>query len=183
MVLVLAITGMPYSGKTEAARVAEERGVKVVNMGDVVREEARRRGLEETRENLERLMVELRERMGMGAIAKLCLEKLRGEKLVVVDGVRCLEEVAEFSKAGPVIVVAIHASPRTRYVRALRRGRRDDVRSWEEFVKRDVAELNVGLGNVIALADGVVVNEGNLEELREKMRQILDIVEELAEEA
>ncbi len=101
MTVILVITGMPYSGKTEAANVAAERGIKVINMGDVVREEARKRGLEETRETLEKLMRELRKTMGMGAVAKLCCERISEEdKLVVIDGARNLEEIGEFNKKG-----------------------------------------------------------------------------------
>ena len=182
MTVILVITGMPYSGKTEAANVAAERGIKVINMGDVVREEARKRGLEGTRETLERLMRELRKTMGMGAVAKLCCERISEEdKLVVIDGARNLEEIGEFNKKGITLLLAIHASPRTRFLRALKRGRKDDVKTWREFVRRDIAELEVGLGNLIALADAMIVNEGTLEDLRQKMNYVLNVVEQLAE--
>jgi len=37
---IIAFVGMPASGKGEAATVAKELGYPVVNMGDVIREEA-----------------------------------------------------------------------------------------------------------------------------------------------
>ena len=57
------------------------------------------------------------------------------------------------------MIVAVHASPRTRFSRLSTRGRRDDPKSWEEFVARDMKELGFGIGDVIALADVMVVNE------------------------
>ena len=39
--------------------------------------------------------------------------------------------------------------------------------------ERERRELSWGLGSVIAMADVIIVNEGNLEEFREKIRQLL----------
>ncbi|PHQ44701.1 hypothetical protein DJ68_17060, partial [Halorubrum sp. C3] len=43
---VIGTVGLPGSGKGEAANVAEAAGIPVVVMGDVVRAECRRRGLD-----------------------------------------------------------------------------------------------------------------------------------------
>ena len=48
---IIAFVGAPASGKTEAANVARELGIPVISMGDVIREELRRRGLPLTDEN------------------------------------------------------------------------------------------------------------------------------------
>ncbi len=45
--------------------------------------------------------------------------------------------------------------------------------SIEEFREREKKELSWGLGNVIAMADIVIINEGSLEEFKEKVREIL----------
>jgi len=65
-----------------------------------------------------------------------------------------------------VSVVAVHASPRTRYERLISRGRSDDPKNWEDFAERDLRELSVGIGNVIALAEEMLVNEGSVDELK-----------------
>jgi len=57
------------------------------------------------------------------------------------------------------VLVAVHASPRERFRRLKSRGRPDDPTTWEEFVERDMRELELGIGNVIALADVMIVNE------------------------
>ena len=46
-VRVVAIAGMPGSGKGEVAAVLAARGIPILSMGDMVREEVRRRGLAE----------------------------------------------------------------------------------------------------------------------------------------
>ena len=107
------------------------------------------------------------------------LESLPDAPIVVIEGVRSPAEVGLFRRYfGRVALVAIHASPRTRYLRLLKRGRQDDPRTWDEFVQRDKRELSLGIGEVIALADYMLVNEGMsrdefLERCAEALRRIL----------
>jgi dephospho-CoA kinase len=56
------------------------------------------------------------------------------------------------------------------------RGRSDDPSNWEEFEERDLRELKVGLGEVIALADEMIVNEGTIDELAESGRAIFEAI-------
>jgi len=175
--LIVCVAGMPGSGKSVFSRTAAEMGFPVLVMGDVVREEAARLGLEPTPENLSRVARMLRERYGPDVVAVRTAEKMRGlEGLVVVDGVRSLDEVRVFRRMGRVVIVAVHASPRTRFRRILARRRPGDPSTWEEFVARDMMELGFGLGSVIALADYMLVNEGGLEEFRREARRLLEVL-------
>ena len=130
-------------------------------MGDVVREETKRRGLKVNAINTASVMKDLRRKGGDAAIAKLCLQTVRegSTERVIVDGIRSTAEVDEFRKAASVIVIAVHASPKRRYALLKKRGRGDDPLTYEMFLKRDERELGVGIGDAIALADEVVVNE------------------------
>ncbi len=174
----ILVAGMPGAGKSIVARVARSMGIPVFTMGDVVRREVERRGLPPTPQNMNRVARELRERHGKTVIAERTLAEITRSGVtgvVVVDGVRSLEEVEVFSRDGPVVIVAVHASPRTRFERLRRRGRPGDPSSWEEFRERDLMELGFGLGNVIALADYMLVNEGlSLEEFEAQARSLLE---------
>lgn len=170
MRLAVLVTGMPGSGKSVLSDIAEKLGIPVYNMGDFIRREAMRRGVPLTDEELGRLAMELRRQRGKGAVALLTVEELErdGVEVCLIDGVRSLDEVHVFKKHfRHVVIVAVHSSPSTRYKRLRGRGRRDDPKSWDEFVRRDLRELNLGIGNVIALADIMLVNEGTLEEFRD----------------
>jgi dephospho-CoA kinase len=173
---VVGVAGMPGAGKGAVRRVVQRISYPVVTMGDEVREEVKRRGLEATPENLGKIMLQLREVEGQAAIAKRCISKVKNtqERAVVVDGIRSLHEVEEFKKYFPnFTLVAIHTSPKTRYQRLSRRRRSDDPDTWVTFMQRDRRELDIGLGAVIATADYMIVNEGTLSQLREKVRQVL----------
>jgi len=174
---VIGVTGMPGAGKDVVREVFRELGFPIVTMGDEVRAEAERKGLPPTPENLGKTMLKLRAEEGQGVLAKRCLPKIEAltSKIVVVDGIRSLDEVAEYKKEHPDLkIIAVHASPETRFERLVRRNRSDDPEDWKVFNERDQRELSVGLGNVIAAADIMVVNEGKKEAFKQKLRKILN---------
>ncbi len=179
--LVIGLAGMPGAGKSVVVNAAKAMGYGVVVMGDEVREEAKRRGLEPTPENIGRVMLDLRHLEGSAVIAKKCVPKIleKTEKKVVVDGIRSLAEVEEFKKSFPkFVLVAVHASPETRFNRLFNRRRSDDPKNWEIFHERDIRELNVGLGNAIAMADYMLINEERLDAAKRKAAEILRKVEQ-----
>ena len=178
--LVVCLAGMPGAGKSVVVNVAMANGYGVVVMGDEVRNEAKKRGLEPTPENLGRIMLELRRLEGEAAIAKRCIPKIAAmtENKVVVDGIRSLAEVEEFRRNFPkFVLVAVHASPETRFNRLFHRRRSDDPKSWEVFHERDMRELSVGLGNAIALAEYMIVNEEGLDAIKRRAAEVLRGIE------
>lgn len=179
--LVLGLAGMPGSGKSLVVATAKEIGYAVVVMGDVVREETIRVGLKPNPKNIGKKMLELRQMEGESVIAKRCIPKIvqaRHPK-VLVDGIRSLIEVEEFKKHFRKFnLLAIHASPETRFNRLCRRKRSDDPSGWEIFQERDMRELSVGLGSAIAMAEYVILNEENREVVKNKITRVLRKVEE-----
>jgi len=177
--ILVGVAGMPGAGKATVKEMVERMGYPVVVMGDEIREETRRRGLKLTPENVGMVMLKLREEEGPAVVAKRCLpkiEKAKG-KVVVVDGIRSLHEVNEFKRHFPSFtLVAIHASPETRFQRLFQRKRSDDPEGWETFMERDLRELSVGLGSAIATADHMIINEGTKAQLDRRVRDVLEEV-------
>jgi dephospho-CoA kinase len=178
--LILGVAGMPGSGKSLVVRVAKMNGYDAVVMGDVVREEAKKRNLEPNPENIGKIMLELREKEGNSVIAKRCIPRIEEapRQKVVIDGVRSLNEVEEFKvRYSSFTLLAICASPKARFARLYSRRRSDDADGWKVFHERDMRELGVGLGNVIAMAEYTVVNERSLDIVKNRIRQVLRKVE------
>lgn len=177
--LFILIVGMPGSGKSVVVEVARDLGLPVYTMGDVVREETSRRYGVITPELMVSTSRDLRRERGDNIIAVKTIERIREkEGAVVIDGVRSLVEVDEFRRHGEVIIIAVHASPRTRFKRLLERKRPGDPASYSEFLKRDMTELEFGIGSVIALADYMIVNESSIEDARKEAVRILrEVVE------
>ncbi|MEB3851497.1 MAG: AAA family ATPase [Desulfurococcales archaeon] len=175
---LLVVVGMPASGKSTAARILGELlGCPVVSMGDAVRRETARRGLPLTPENVERVAASLRASMGRAAVALLVAEEaarlMGGSGCVIVEGARSPEELPVLARLGRVCLVAVHASPRRRLERLSSRGRPGES-GWDALRLRDRANLEFGVGELIALADFMVVNEWGLEELRGQLRRVAE---------
>ena len=179
--IVVGLAGMPGSGKSLVVRAAQQEGYAVVVMGDVIREETQRRGLKPTPKNIGQVMLELREQDGASVIAEKCIPRIEQQKSgkVIVDGLRSLSEVdalkAHFSKFS---LIAVHASPETRFMRLYRRRRSDDPDERELFYERDMREFSVGLGNAIAMAEFLIINENKRDYTKSKVEKILRIIEE-----
>lgn len=165
---------MPAAGKEEFQKVAAEVGYVIVRMGDVVRDEARRRGLPFTDAAVGGMAHEERQKHGSAIWAERTIPRVRAER-VCIDGLRGPAELSTFRKAfgSGLVVFAVVSSPATRWERVQRRHRLDDARTWDEFVRRDARERGWGLEDVIASADVRIVNEGTLEEFYAAVRDAL----------
>jgi dephospho-CoA kinase len=166
--LIICLTGMPGAGKTTIAEGLKSKGFDKITMGDAVRAEAKRREIDPTGANLGKLMIELREKNGPGAVAKLIESDIQNSKsdVILVDGVRSLAEVNVLKKIGTVKIIAIHASGDTRYKFLTERDRSDAPSDREDFTKRDSREIGVGMSESIALADETISNNSmTIEEL------------------
>jgi len=177
---IIAFVGLPLSGKSTAAKVAEELGIPVVVMGDIVREEVKRRGLELTDENAGKVATELREKEGMDAIAKRCIpiirEKAKEKGIVVVDGIRGIAEVERFKKefGDDFILINIESPIEMRFERALKRKRDDDIKTIEELKKRDERELSWNMGEAIKVANFTIENTSDIQTFIDKIRDLLN---------
>ncbi|MGA1793619.1 MAG: AAA family ATPase [Thermoplasmatota archaeon] len=177
---IIAVCGMPGCGKGEFAEIAKEMGSPVYSMGDVVRfyfkENFPGRDLIETG-----IYADMeRKKYGQDVWARRLIEMVEaklepGDDLLLIDGLRSKQEKELFgSRWGTNFrVLAIHSSPETRFMRIKARGRGDDTLDRKVFDQRDARELGWGLGEVIALADIIAVNEGGLDDFRSSVKGLL----------
>jgi len=172
--LVIGVVGMPGSGKSLVGEVAAAMGFGLVSMGDIIREESQVRGVQPNRENLTRIMYDLREKGGASAVAAKCIPMISRsmKQVVVVEGLRSVPEIEEFRKSfAKFCVLCVHSSPESRFKRLFGRGRSDDPIHVTEFSDRDSKELQVGIGSAIALADFMLCNEGTTRQFKTKVRR------------
>jgi dephospho-CoA kinase len=175
---VIGLTGPNSSGKGETADVlVRQLGYVPVSLSDMLREEARRRGLEPVRDVLIPLGNELRRERGAGVLAEMALERLRVPALV--DSIRNPSEVEVLRRIPGFVLVAVDAPVATRHARSLLRARPGDAKTLDEFVEKEQRENSADpsaqqLGATAALADAVLRNEGSLEELRSSVLALIE---------
>lgn len=173
---VMGISGMPGSGKGLLSDRASEKGATIVVMGDIIREEAKKRG-ESTKETA----VNLRKEFGEDIVSELTIKKIKkleeegNESLIIIDGIRSLHEVNMFKESfDNFFILSIFANPSLRFERLKLRNREDDSQDYEGFEKRDLQELGFGIGDVISLSDRIIINESDIESYQEKINEFLD---------
>ena len=180
---LIAIVGMPGSGKTEASKFLQELGFIRIRFGDITDEEAAKRGLELNEENEKKVREDLRKQHGMDAYAKLNEERIDNalkNNDVVIDGLYSMEEYEYLKKkyGDNLIIVALHAPPRIRHKRLSKRKIRP--LSSLECKKRDDAETaNLNKKGPIEKADYAIVNEKTINDLRSDLKKIIDSSEVL----
>lgn len=173
---VMGISGMPGSGKSIVSDMAQEKGAIIISMGDIIREEAKKRG-ESTKETAQNL----RKEYGAYIVSELTIKKIKqleeteADNLVMIEGIRSHHEVEMFKENfDNFIILSIFANPTIRFERLKKRMREDDSQDYEGFQQRDFNELDFGIGNVISLSDKLIINESDIESFESKISEFFE---------
>jgi len=178
MKTIILVTGLPGSGKTAVSSCIREARIPVFIMGDIIREEIRKRGLEFNNRNSELVAVQLRKEQGTDFVAKKMGEKINAvdDAVVCVDGAREISEAEYLSKFGKLVLLVVKSPDRIRYQRLVEAGGYKKPRNYEEFLWRSEQESGRGMGELVGTDKydrRVIENDGSLDELKEKVKKIL----------
>lgn len=186
MTLVLGLTGPNAAGKGEVSSLLARRGFKVHSLSDIVRDEARARGVPPERAHLIEIGNLMRREGGPGVLAERLLPRLHGRD--VVDSIRNPSEVEALRTLRRFVLIGVEAPAEVRYERSRMRARAGDPESFEEFLARERQENSADpsgqqLRATFALADRVLVNDGDLSALTERVDALLSGLGEGSENA
>ncbi|MGB9630908.1 MAG: AAA family ATPase [Candidatus Methanodesulfokora sp.] len=176
----VALLGLPGSGKDVAADIiSKELGFCQIRMSEVLSSYLSELGVVPTRESLREHGIRLRKEKGPQIIADLTYQRIIKEKApgFVINGIRNIEEVDFFREkfGDDFISIAIYSPRKLRYLRLVQRNRSGfDRKDYRSFLRDDRVEVELfGLGNAIALADELIVNDGSIEDLKKSLLRIL----------
>ena len=176
--VILAIVGMPGSGKSVAAAYLSKKGYPVLRFGDVTDQGVKEQGLPLTEENEKAFREKLRQELGMAVYAIKIEPRINetlhsGVAIVVLDGLYSWEEYEYLIGKFPGLkLLAVYAQPEIRYERLGKRTVRPLSR--EEARARDVAEIkNSNKGGPIAIADYLVINNADEPSLYRQLDPVL----------
>ena len=171
---VIGFCGLPGSGKSTALESVEDLGI-IVNMGDVVRNEAMKKNIEQTDENLGQLAKTLRIEGGDDVIAEKCVDMIQNSQseIVLVDGIRSTYELNVFRNYWTFPLIVIEAYEANRHQRIIERARDDDSKSVLDIKKREEREIGFGLLELIQEADYIVKNNSTIQDLKKNTRKLI----------
>jgi len=178
---IIGVTGTKAAGKNEFVKILEEEhGFISFSLADIVREEAKRRGLPSSTPNLQNIGDELRRTHGNAVLAERVvrrISKLPEGSRIVINSIRNPAEVRflqeEFGEE--FFLIGIDADLNIRRERYLQREgvRKED---FDRDRKRDLGEVESygqQVGKCLEMAQRIIDNSSTLEELREKTREPL----------
>ena len=178
--MIIGVAGTNGAGKGEVVAFLEERGFAAVSLSDIIRQELRDRGEDESRVRMIEVGTELRSKLGEGALAKLVVQRFEAGHSYAVDSIRHPAEVEELRAAGrDFVLLWIDAPAALRFERMRSRGRAGDARSLDEMLELEEVELESKdssgqqLRAVAALADCRVLNDGSIAQLRENLKEVI----------
>ncbi|MFA5746194.1 MAG: AAA family ATPase [archaeon] len=181
--MIIGITGFLASGKGAVSELLKAKGFTVYSCSDEIREECRKSNVEITRENLQRVGNELRQKFGPNVLAKRLADRitLQGlDKNYVVESIRTEGEIEELKKLPNFNLVSVEADSKIRYERAkLRLREKEQISSYEEFMASEKKELtsndpnSQNLEKCKQLAEYKLNNDGPLDILGSQVEDLL----------
>lgn len=180
--MIIGLTGKNGSGKGEIANFLTMRGFIYYSLSDEIREEMKRQGVVITRESLIPFANKIRNKYGPSYLSEKILERLNPDKNYVIDSIRNPFEVETLRKRRDFHLISIIADPKIRFERLKSRGRERDPKTYKKFLEIDAAEAfnpdpaAQQLDRTHEMADAVIENEGTVEDLHDKVKQVLRVL-------
>jgi len=170
---IIAIVGLPGSGKTAAANFFQKKGLVVISFGKVINNYIDQNKSEHTEKIHKQVREGIRSKYGKEALAILNEKKIRQvlkkEKILIIDGMRSWEEYLYLKKEFPkikLVIVCLFTDKDIRYKRISKRNNRSELYGEE----RDINEIiGINMGPTIAFADYLIKNNYSLKDFYDKL--------------
>ena len=184
-VKILATVGMSGSGKSVVVDYLTSKGYPKIYFGGMIYKEMEKRGIERTEdgESEKQFREMIRETEGKDWVVRQVIAEAKdlinaGQKRIILDGVYSWTEYKTLKHEFPqnLTFVAVVVDKKLRYDRVKKRTDRSfDAHAIRE---RDRSEIeNLEKGGPIAEADYYILNNGTVEELEQRMGEILKEIE------
>jgi dephospho-CoA kinase len=176
--IIFGFVGLIASGKGTAAKyLAKKYQASTHRFSTSLREVLRRLYLEENRDNLITLSECLRKNFGQDLLAKIITQDALKDKkrVIVVEGIRRLDDIKYLSKLPNFILVEIVADSKIRYQRLIERGENtdDNAKTYQEFLADHKKSTEITIAKVIKLAQEKINNNGSEKDTQKQLDKLM----------
>ena len=170
---IIAIVGLPGTGKTDAADFFQKKNLPTISFGRIVNDYINQKNLSHDEKTHKKVREEIRKKYGKEALAILNIEKikqaLKNNSIIIIEGMRSWEEYLYLKKEFPkvkLVIVCLFTDKDIRYKRISKRNNRSELYGEE----RDINEIvGVNMGPTIAFADYLIKNNFSLKDFYDKL--------------
>ena len=179
MKLIIGLTGEMGSGKGTIAKYLREKykassyhfSEIIIRILDVL-------FLPHIRKNTSGISTILRGEYGDDVFSKVMVENIKkdGNSLIVVDGIRTDSDIKYFKKIPEFKLIFVESDLEKRFERIRQRNENpdDNTKTFDEFKREHELETEKKIEGFKKIADYVVRNEGTIEELHNKIDNIIN---------
>lgn len=176
--IILGLAGEIASGKgTVAKYICEKYDGSSHRFSTMLRDVAKRMYLPENRENLQKISTIFRENFFDDILSSVIAKDVKNDehKIIAIDGVRRMADIAYLKKLPNFKLVYISTSLEKSFERITKRNENsdDEGKTFEEFKKDHEREAELQIRNLEGKADFVVDNNGTFEELYSQIDKII----------
>ena len=161
--MVIGISGRICAGKTTTARFLEELGFAYTRFSLVIDDEIIARGETPNRTTRQAMGLEINRTKGQRWLCEKALERVAGNKHIVIDGLRFPEDHTFFFEQFASEFIHLHVQTRDE-LRVVRY--REHEQDGVPFEVADAQLVESKIGELAGLASAVLSNEGSLAEHR-----------------
>jgi len=176
--IIIGFVGQAGAGKgTAADMLAKNSHAEIFTFSDILADVLKRLFKEKSRDNLIKASTAIREAFGQDALANVMEAQVQASTadIVIVDGIRRMEDIEDLSKDSKFHLVEIWAPPEIRFERLKNRNEKagEGDMTWEEFLDMGKRETEVTIAGVAAQAKHKIDNSGGLEDFKAKLDEFI----------
>jgi len=180
--LILGFVGKLASGKAVCQQyISNKHDAGSAKFSTALRDILNRLYLPISRENMQNLSLDLRTRFGGNILAQVITEDVKNNphEIVVIDGVRRLDDISSLKDLPNFHLISIDASPEIRYERMKLRNENegDDKKTFADFEEDGKREAELQIPEVMAAAKFNLDNNGTLDQLYNQIDKILEEIQ------
>ena len=176
--IIIGIAGKIAAGKdTVANYLINQYGAQQLKFSKVLRDILQRIYKDISRENMQKMSTMLRNTFGDDLLANVIYNDIlnSNEKMIVIDGVRRLTDIEILRSLPEFKLLFIDTDIENRYQRLIQRNENIDDRNktFDDFQKEDQAEAEINIDKLKSIADYIIDNNGNIDNLYKQIDKII----------
>ena len=180
--VILGFVGPIASGKgTVCQYLKEKQQASVYRFSTILRDILDRLYLEQSRDNMQNLSLDLRQRFGDDLLASVIAKDVGSDSasVIAVDGVRREPDIKYLKELPGFHLINITADQKVRYDRIVKRGENadDTQKTFAMFKEDEQKEAELQIKKVAKLAEFTINNNGTLDQLGQQVENILEKIQ------
>lgn len=176
--IIIGLVGEIASGKdTVADYLVKKYRAQKVSFSQPLRDTLERLHLPQTRENLMKLGVALRQTYGQDLLSKVIVSEVEQAraKIIILPNVRLESDLVYLKDQPGFILIGINTDPKIRYQRLTQRNQNldDQTKTWKQFQADQKLSTEIHIKKIAKKAKYQIDNNGNLPQLYQQLETLI----------